>query len=140
MVNIKTLLFLAVLAIVLVGCAKVFSKSRNQTKALTSFATMGVEEFQNYIADPTVQLLDVRTPEEFDEGHIAGALLVDVNDTSFVDKAMAVLNPDRPVAVYCRSGRRSARAASQLAGLGLRVTNLAGGVIAWQDEGKALVQ
>lgn len=140
MINIKSLLLLAVVAIVLVGCAKVLFKGRTQPTAITSYATMGVEEFQNYIADPTVQLLDVRTPEEYAEGHIAGAILVDVNDTAFVDKAIAVLDPNRRVAVYCRSGRRSARAASLLAGCGLGVTNLAGGVIAWQDAGKSLVQ
>ena len=66
--------------------------------------------------------------------------MVDVNDTAFVENAMAILDKQRPVAVYCRSGRRSARAASLLAGQGMKVTNLAGGVIAWQDAGKALVK
>ncbi|MBR5725298.1 MAG: rhodanese-like domain-containing protein [Muribaculaceae bacterium] len=108
--------------------------------AIDTFANMGVDEFQTLIADPRVQLLDVRSQEEFDEGHIASATLVDVNDSTFIDKAMAVLDPQREVAVYCRSGRRSARAASQLASKGLKVTNLAGGVIAWQDAGKTLVK
>ncbi len=53
---------------------------------------------------------------------------------------MAVLDTQRPVAVYCRSGRRSARAASLLSSQGLAVTNLDGGVLAWQDAGKALVK
>ena len=140
MLNIKSLLLLAILAIIAVSCAKIFSKGASKPMAIDTFANMGVDEFQTLIADPRVQLLDVRSQEEFDEGHIAGATLVDVNDSTFIDKAMTVLDPQREVAVYCRSGRRSARAASQLASKGLKVTNLSGGVIAWQDAGKTLVK
>ena len=139
-INIKYLLLVAVVTILAVSCAKIFSRSSNQPMQLKSWADVGVEEFQTYIADPSVQLLDVRTQEEFDEGHIAGATLVDVNDTTFVEKAMAILDKQRPVAVYCRSGRRSARAATLLVGQGMKVTNLSGGVIAWQDAGKSLVK
>ena len=131
MINIKSLFMLAVVTIIAVSCARLFSKSNSKPLAIESWANMGVDEFQAFIADPAVQLLDVRTQEEFDEGHIAGATLVDVNDSTFVDKAMAVLDPQREVAVYCRSGRRSARAANLL---------VDGGVMAWQDAGKVLVK
>ena len=140
MINIKSLILLAIVTVIAVSCAKFFSKGSNKTMALNTYANVGVDEFQILIADPSVQLLDVRSQEEFDEGHIAGATLVDVNDTAFVEKAMTVLDPQRHVAVYCRSGRRSARAASQLAAKGVKVTNLAGGVIAWQDSGRTLVK
>lgn len=140
MINIKSLFMLAVVTIIAVSCARLFSKSNSKPLAIESWANMSVDEFQAFIADPAVQLLDVRTQEEFDEGHIAGATLVDVNDSTFVDKAMAVLDPQREVAVYCRSGRRSARAANLLVAKGLKVTNLDGGVMAWQDAGKVLVK
>ena len=139
--NIKNLLMLAVLTIIAVSCAKIFSKgAKQQSNAIAAYANVGVDEFQTLIADGSVQLLDVRTPDEFNDGHIAGAVLVDVNENGFLEKAMAVLNAERPVAVYCRSGRRSARAASLLANQGYRVTNLDGGVLAWQDHGKELVK
>lgn len=140
MINVKSLLMLAILAIIAVSCAKIFSKSANNAKAIAAFANVGVDEFQTYIANPVVQLLDVRTRDEFDEGHIAGATLVDVNDSTFVEQAMAVLDKQRPVALYCRSGRRSVRAANLLTAQGFQVTNLAGGVMAWQDAGKSLVK
>ena len=140
MINIKSLLMLAILAILAISCAKIFSKGASNAKAIAAFANVGVDEFQTFIANPVVQLLDVRTRDEFDEGHIAGATLIDVNDSSFVDQAMAVIDKQRPVAVYCRSGRRSARAANLLAGQGCQVTNLAGGVLAWKDAGKELVK
>lgn len=142
MINVKYLFWLALATIVLVSCARIMSKSstRGDKVLLTPYASVNADEFQSLIADPNVQLLDVRTQEEFDEGHIAGALLVDVNDSAFVGKAMAVLDVNRAVAVYCRSGRRSARAASLLSENRFKVTNLNGGVIAWQDSGKVLVK
>lgn len=139
MINIKTMLLLAIVCIVAVSCAKMFSKG-NAAKALTAFSNVNVDEFQSLIADLNVQLLDVRTPEEFDEGHIAGATLIDVNEASFLQKALETLDKQRPVAVYCRSGRRSARAAGLLTEQGFTVTNLNGGVIAWQDAGKTLIR
>ena len=140
MIKIKSLILLAVLTIIAVSCAKIFSKGTKKTAMIGTYANMGVDEFQTLIANPAVQLLDVRTQDEYDDGHIAGATLVDVNDTTFVDQAMAVLDPQRQVAVYCRSGRRSARAASLLTARGFKVTNLDGGVMAWQDAGKTLVK
>ena len=141
MISTKNLLLLAIVTIIAVSCARIFTKGGdNKGNALMAYANMGVDEFQNYIADVNVQLLDVRTPEEFSEGHIAGAKLVDVNDSTFVEQAEAILDKLRPVAVYCRSGRRSARAASLLANKGYNVTNLDGGVLAWQDAGKVLVK
>ena len=140
MISTNNLLLLAIVTIIAVSCARIFTKGGNKTNALMAYANMGVEEFQNFIAEPKVQLLDVRTPEEFSEGHIAGARLLDVNDSTFVEQAVAILDKERPVAVYCRSGRRSARAASLLANKGFQVTNLDGGVLAWGDAGKVLVK
>ena len=141
MLNVKSLMLLAIVTVIAVSCARVFSRNNARpTQALTAYSTVNVDEFQELIADANVQLLDVRTRDEFDEGHIAGAIMVDVNESNFVEQAMAVLDKQRPVAVYCRSGRRSARAASQLTEQGYTVTNLGGGVMAWQDAGKSLVK
>lgn len=139
MINIKTLMLLAIVCIIAVSCARMFTRG-NRAAALTAFSNVNVDEFQALIADSSMQLLDVRTPEEYDEGHIAGATLVDVNDSSFIERAVAVLDKQRPVAVYCRSGRRSARAANLLVAQGFQVTNLNGGVMAWRDAGKSLVK
>lgn len=140
MMNIKTVMILAIVTVIAVSCAKFFTKQPGNKMALADYATVGVDEFQTLIANPVVQLLDVRTQEEYDEGHISDALLVDVNESDFTEKCLAQLDASRPVAVYCRSGRRSARAASLLASKGYTVTNLAGGVMAWQDAGRDLVK
>ena len=101
------------------------------------FKTVGVDEFSKLIAENDgIQLLDVRTQSEYDEGHIAGAQHINVLDSTFVDKAKAQLDKQKPVAVYCRSGHRSAKAAHSMVKAGYRVINLDGGIIAWQKAGK----
>jgi len=93
------------------------------------------EGFAELITKPDVVLLDVRTDGEFKEGHIEKALNIDVKQGDFMEKAKA-LPKDKTIAVYCRSGRRSANAANQLASEGYKVVNLVGGIIAWKDGGR----
>lgn len=100
------------------------------------FENMDVETFADCIADRNVQLLDVRTAEEYDEGHIDGALQADFKSSNFMATAEAQLVKGQPVAVYCRSGRRSAMAAEQLTAAGYKCVNLKGGILAWQSKGK----
>ena len=100
-----------------------------------------VNEFESMLAaDATMQLLDVRTPEEFAEGHIGGAMNIDWKADGFAEKAQVLLATDRPVMVYCRSGRRSAAAASALEKLGFKTYNLKGGIVAWTDAGKRVTK
>jgi hydroxyacylglutathione hydrolase len=74
-------------------------------------------------------LLDVRTPHEWDEGHLPGARYLFLGELS---QKLADLDRDRPVAVYCASGYRSSLAASLLQANGFRkVQNVAGGYAAW---------
>jgi rhodanese-related sulfurtransferase len=72
-------------------------------------------------------VIDVRTPEEFAAGHVAGALNYDVNGAAFSDQ-IAELDPEAPVLVYCRSGNRSAQAASQMEDIGIVDIADAGGL------------
>ena len=99
-----------------------------------AFENAKVNEFATLIEQEDVQLVDVRTPAEFAEGHIAGAVNIDVKASDFKEKALATLDKARPVAVYCRSGRRSVDAANVLTKEGFRVTNLLGGINAWTEE------
>ena len=96
-----------------------------------SYTDMDVDTFAKYIANGDVQLVDVRTPEEYSEGHIEGARNINLFDDDFIEKAQAELDSSRPVAVYCRSGKRSAEAAQKLSGKGFKVANLKGGILAW---------
>lgn len=98
-----------------------------------SFDNTDVPGFAELMADTNVVVLDVRTAAEYAEGHIEKAILIDQGQSDFVEKAKATLPADKTIAIYCRSGRRSASAAGRLAGVGYKCVNLKGGIIAWQE-------
>ena len=97
-----------------------------------NFENTDVQGFAELIEDTSVVVLDVRTAAEFAEGHIQGAILIDQGQSDFVEKAQAILSIDKKIAIYCRSGRRSANAAGRLANVGYKCVNLKGGILAWQ--------
>ena len=97
--------------------------------------SVSAPEFEQQIKVDSVQLLDVRTPEEYAEGHIAGAVNIDVQSDDFQPTARQELSKDSTILVYCRSERRSLDAAEILARLGYRVVNLKGGILDWQASG-----
>ena len=92
-----------------------------------------VKGFAELMNDTNVVVLDVRTADEFKDGHLEGAVNIDFKQGDFVEQAMERLPKDRTIAVYCRSGRRSAGAAQLLAKEGYRVVNMKGGIIAWKE-------
>ena len=98
-----------------------------------NYENVDVEGFATLIADSSVVILDVRTADEFKDGHIQGAILIDQNQSDFVEKAKASLPIGQKIALYCRSGRRSANAAGKLADAGYKCVNLKGGIIAWKE-------
>ncbi len=99
--------------------------------------TVSADDFQKKMtALKDVQLVDVRTPEEYREGHIKNSLNINVQGSTF-EAEVAKLDKKKPVMVYCRSGRRSASAQSKLIDMGFaEVINLNGGISEWQSAGK----
>ncbi len=104
------------------------------------FKSVEVEEFAQVISDTTVVRLDVRTASEYEDGHIAEALNLDVLKGSFEEKAQSTLPKDKTIALYCRSGNRSKKAASKLTKLGYNVVELNSGFKGWTKAGKDVVK
>ena len=102
------------------------------------FESMNVEDFDALIQDEGMQRLDVRTLAEYSEGHIAKTININVMDDSFSSMADSLLQKDRPVAVYCRSGKRSKKAAAILSKKGYKVFELDKGFNSWQEAGKEI--
>ena len=100
-----------------------------------NITSVSAPEFDKEIKANSVQLLDVRTPQEYAEGHIAGALNINVQSDDFQQVAEKELSKDSTILVYCRSGRRSMNAAEILTKLGYKVVNLKGGIIEWREDG-----
>jgi len=85
-------------------------------------------------------VLDVRTPEEFAEGHIDGAINVNFYDDDFREQLDA-LDKSIPYLLHCRSGGRSSKALKTMRALGFqKVIHLEGGILAWNRSGYALTQ
>lgn len=87
------------------------------------------------MANPPADLviLDVRTQEEFDEGHLEGAIMIDFYRDDFAEQ-LAQLDPEVPYLLYCRSGNRSGQTTATLSDLGfLNVADIDGGILAWND-------
>lgn len=102
------------------------------------FESMDVQDFATLIDSTDVNVVDVRTPQEHDGGHIPGTgYNIDVKESSFITLSQALLPKDIPVGVYCRSGRRSKTAAEMLAKEGYQVYELSAGFIGWKDAGYA---
>lgn len=102
------------------------------------FESLSVGDFADVISDPDVQRLDVRTVAEYSEGHIPGSVNVNVLDESFAAVADSVLQPSRPVALYCRSGKRSKKAARILSEKGFKVYELSTGFNGWVEAGQTV--
>ena len=97
--------------------------------------SVSAPEFEKEIKTESVQILDVRTPQEYAQGHIDGALNINVQSDDFKKIAKRKLSKEPTVLVYCRSGRRSLDAAEILTELGYKVVNLKGGIIEWEEDG-----
>ena len=95
-----------------------------------NFDVLNNEDFAKFISRDSVQLVDVRSGGEYAEGHIPNALNIDVMSADF-DKKAKQLDKTKPVAVYCRSGKRSKVAAERLSEMGYKVSDLDTGVINW---------
>lgn len=112
------------------------------------YQSVSVDEFEKVIADKNITILDVRTAEEYAEGHIDLAMNIDVKQADFLEKVKAYVNslPAKRAsdgvffAVYCRSGNRSKKACDILTANGYKVVELSTGIMGWQNAGKAVTK
>jgi rhodanese-related sulfurtransferase len=124
------LVALAIGAAVLAGCSS--SGATLETVDPATAATVIAEE-------PGVVVLDIRTPEEYAQGAIDGAVNIDFYASDFASQ-LDQLDKSTPYVVYCRSGNRSGQAMDTFADLGFTdVTEIEGGLVNWYDAGFPVV-
>ena len=99
-----------------------------------NFENTDVKGFAELIDSVDVVILDVRTADEFSDGPLKGAILIDQNKSDFMEQVKQQLPKEKTIAIYCRSGRRSANAAERLAKEGYKPVNLKGGILQWTKE------
>lgn len=117
---------------ILTMLCSLYGCSSAQTEGFTSLT---VEEYAKAIEDTTIVRLDVRTAEEYADGHIANTINIDVLKDDFESKAKAALPKDKVIAVNCRSGKRSKNAAAILVKNGFKVIELDEGYNGWVNKG-----
>jgi rhodanese-related sulfurtransferase len=117
------------------------SSCGQQPAASGAVSSVGTAAFKKALAtEPSAQIVDVRTPEEFAQGHLKGAVNIDFYSPTF-EKDLAQLKKDQPVMVYCRSGGRSGKAATKMGEMGFsKVVDLSGGILGWQSAGEPVEQ
>ena len=123
--NIKSIQSLLIVVVLLASCGVANSQ---KGKLLTP------EVFEKMLHEtPEAQVIDVRTPEEFNDGHLKNALNMNVNSKDFENRA-PYLDKTKPLFVYCYSGGRSAKACEYFEKMGFKVIyDMEGGYSAWTD-------
>ena len=129
----KKAVALAVAAIASVGLLAGCSSSNEAIKKVDPV------EFSEVVKQPGVITLDVRTPEEFNAGHIANAININLEGSDFTSE-VSKLDMNATIAVYCRSGNRSGVATEQMAELGfVDMYDMQGGILDWEAVGGQVV-
>ncbi len=122
------------LSITMLSC----SNGQDRTSDAGIAENVGVEAFITHMDG--AQVLDVRTPEEWNEGIIEGAIMYNFYGDGFEDN-LAKLDKEKTVAIYCLSGGRSGKAMRRMSELGFKeVYNLKGGINAWKSADKPTVK
>ncbi len=130
-------LLLMVIVPMVSGC----SKSLDTTLILEDVAAQeAFDLIQQNKGNPDFLIIDVRTPEEFKDGHIENAILIDFYAENFTDE-IAKLDREKTFFIYCRSGNRSGQALDIMAELGFQeVYNLSVGIKGWIAQGFPIVK
>lgn len=111
----------------------VFLLFANFQSADAQFVTVTPEEAAVKMKKKRTVVLDVRTKEEFAEGHLPKAVNIDVLDSTNFVKQIQTLNKRKQYVVYCRSGKRSVKASELLTGSQFKhIYNMEGGILAWK--------
>lgn len=128
----KSLFFKLFMVIALLIPAFAFAEIKNED----------VAKVDELIKSGKYTVIDVRTKEEYDAGHIKGALNFDYYNDDFEERIESQLkDKNKPYILYCRSGMRSLYSAQILEDLGYTdVTNMKGGFLAWQSAGKPVTE
>lgn len=106
---------------------------KSGTENSDAYHKITADEAQALMNEKSVTIVDVRTPQEYDEGHIPGAINIPVENISS-DKPAELTDTDAELIVYCRTGVRSKQASDKLVALGYAHVNDMGGIVDWNGE------
>ncbi len=121
-------------------CAFLFACDGNKNDKSSTSKSVNVETFAKETNENGIQIIDVRTPEEYAQGHIENAVNINIMDSNF-ETEVSKLDKSKKTLVYCKSGGRSTDAANKLSNLGFEnISNLVAGLLALQIAGLKVSQ
>ena len=127
----KNLLICFILCTTLLSCRE--TGAQDQVKVISP------KEMQKAIDSGSVQIIDIRTPSEFQEGHLKNANNIDFLSSTF-KKEISGLDKEKPVYIYCRSGNRSGKSVKDFLNAGFtEIYDLEVGIVGWKSEGLPVV-
>lgn len=131
--KIKTIAIAMIFSVLFINC-----KDQNKDTAIVELIT--VEEMDSLLEMEKVQLVDVRTPQEYADGHIEGAINIDFTDENF-EILLSEVDKTKPVAVYCGRGGRSGKCSAYMKKAGFtKIYDLDGGITEWKYKGKPVTK
>jgi phage shock protein E len=131
----KTTLKLTLLVLITVLGISCNTKSQSQSDSRTVITPT---EFKEKSVNQTI--IDIRTPQEFSEGHIEGAVNINYYDNNFLDQ-VAKYDKNQPIFIYCRSGNRTTSASKKIADFGFtKIYDLEGGILYWMKNNNEVVK
>lgn len=131
----KTTIKLTLLVFVTLLGISCNTKSQSQSDSIT---VVTPTEFKEKSVNQTI--IDIRTPQEFSEGHIEGAVNINYFDNNFLDQ-IAKYEKNQPIFIYCRSGNRTTAASKKIADFGFtKIYDLEGGILYWMKNNNEVIK
>jgi len=136
----KLIIFAIPIFIICLGFILPSLSAQDSTRILTVSAKEAADLIDKHNGDSNFAILDIRTPGEFQSGHLQSAILIDFYSQTFVDR-LRQLDKGKKFLIYCRTGNRSARSLEIFRKLQFqKVYHMANGISTWNSEGFPVVK
>ena len=132
MLSVPSRIWAACAVALLLGCSSAVIRAEDKPTEKSTVLKLDVEQFDRKRHDSDAVVLDVRTANEFQEGHVPGAVNLDIHDPQFAEKLKA-LDKSKTYLVHCAKGYRSGLASAQMSKIGFEhLFDFNGGFVSWQ--------
>jgi rhodanese-related sulfurtransferase len=136
----KLIIFAIPIFIICLGFILPSLSAQDSTRILTVSAKEAADLIDKHNGDSNFAILDIRTPGEFQSGHLQSAILIDFYSQTFVDR-LRQLDKGKNFLIYCRTGNRSARSLEIFKKLKFqKIYHMANGISTWYSEGFPVVK
>jgi len=136
----RLIIFAIPIFIICLGFMLPLLSAQENTRIMTVSAKEAADLIDKHVGDSDFAILDIRTPGEFQSGHLQSAILIDFYSQTFADQ-LSRLDKGKKFLIYCRTGNRSARSLEIFKKLKFqKIYHMANGISTWKSEGFPVVK